>query len=135
MTDTISDMQNITQRLLALWQEQMSLMSQNPEMMNYGESMFKAMGMKMPEGFPMPASQTDAPQTSAPQQETAPNDDLSSSATNSGSQQSAGAETSSLSPEQRAAMVDELSQRINELAGKIAEHEGNAVSSDPEGKS
>ena len=113
--DKNNDMQAITRRLLALWQEQMSLMSQDPETLSYGDNLFKAMGMPVPD---VTTTKAESPDTQPSQ-----------------SGQSDGTSPDELSPEQRAAMVDELTSRINELASQIAEYEANAISSEPDGKS
>ncbi|WP_218048903.1 hypothetical protein [Curvivirga aplysinae] len=114
-------MQSITRRLLALWQEQMSLMSQDPETLGYGEAMFKAMGMPVPDA----AKQDTTPPSEAKSDPTFP----------SRTGEASGASSNQLSPEQHAAMVDELTRRINELASQIAEYEADPIPSNTSRKS
>ncbi|WP_420549836.1 hypothetical protein [Curvivirga sp.] len=114
-------MQSITRRLLALWQEQMSLMSQDAETLGYGEAMFKAMGMPVPD-----AARQDAKPTPKAETATTPA---------AGAEETSRPSSDELSSEQHATMVDELTRRINELAGQIAKYEANTISSNTERKS
>ncbi len=125
--------ESITHRLLTLWQEQVSLMAQDPEMLSYGDSLFKAMGMPSPsKDMTTTEEDIDGDQRATNDGTEDRNESNPSSEINRPAQ-SDGAAPDALSPEQHATMVDELSRRINELAIQIAEHEGKSVSPDAQG--